>query len=50
MQALTKVSYWRLLLMSDFILGLFTFTGGIFWILVVAWLAGFVGDKLGLNK
>ena len=36
--------------MFDFLMGLFTLTGGIFWILAVAWFAGWVGDKAGLSK
>ncbi len=35
--------------MEDFIFGLFTVTGGVFWILAVAWFAGWAGEKLGLH-
>ena len=36
--------------MFDFLMGLFTFTGGLFWILAIAWFAGWAGDKFGLSK
>lgn len=36
--------------MGDFILGLFTITGGLIWILALAWLVGWAADKGGINK
>jgi len=36
--------------MSEFIFGLFTVTGGIFWILTLAWLSGWISHKLGWDK
>ena len=33
--------------MSEFLIGFFALTGGMFWIL---WFVGWVGEKLGLNK
>lgn len=36
--------------MCDPILGLFTLTGGVFWILASAWFVGWAADKLGISK
>tara|TARA_R110002020_G_scaffold307136_1_gene522995 strand:- start:18 stop:134 length:117 start_codon:yes stop_codon:yes gene_type:complete len=36
--------------MSEFLIGFFTLTGGMFWILAFAWFVGWVGEKLGVSK
>lgn len=35
--------------MFDFLIGLFTLTGGVVWILAFAFLVGWAGDKAGLK-
>ena len=36
--------------MSELIIGIFTLTGGIVWILAVAWLSGVLAEKFGISK
>ena len=36
--------------MWELLIGLFTLTGGLFWMLAVAALVGWVGEKAGLSK
>jgi len=36
--------------MYDFLISLFTITGGIVWILAFAWFVGWAGDKAGFGK
>ena len=36
--------------MGEFLIGLFTLTGGIFWILAFAWFVGWAGEKAGISK
>lgn len=37
-------------MLPEFIIGLFTITGGIFWILAFAWAVGFIANKMGISK
>ncbi len=34
----------------EFIIGIFVVTGGVFWILALAWFSGFIFEKFGISK
>jgi hypothetical protein len=36
--------------MNEIIFGIFTITGGIFWILAFAWFVGWAAEKMGVKK